>query len=624
MRMINFDSPLCKGGQGDFYRRLPFCMMVILLSFGVSGTLATSRIETQEIQLFSAGEPISRIEVEVLGYGIFSRTTSTGRFDLSPLQERLRQKELENIPEKITLLIKTQGNIPTLLKELSGEALRSRKTVRLDLEKLPVFQQDARQLKVHGPQVVDGKGKPISGVDIFVIGTLLHDETKDGEIHFIPYISDKIDSFDVVLSKKGYRTEIARVKIPKHKRGIEEFPLAEDDIVMRPDWYFPVPIVLHASEYLDSPIASSEINFYTNPQGIAVLAEVITEKGTHYYGSDYLPRENLSDYILSGSLALKLRSDKPNLGGYSRLSDKSNIPNFVLTDESTTRYLRVARETPAREKVAGVDQTSMSFVAKVGIIFLIAACIAILATVWILIAKVRQRRIRREEQHKATRYAKAGISFWRQLEEGLEKASSMTGVKEPLKAPLVEMTAVMRDLRDKSFEISAKISQIDAIFERLENQKAELLSMMKRQMSSEQYTSAQATADRIEQIERGVKRAETEKERLNNLLKNNNEQLKRTLDCLENSCSRILLEQQQEDLSEEVRTVLNGVVESASVDVETVVDVEELSRESESARDFEEAYAELEVGGKVTSASEIQALHEFLDARTKRGVKENA
>jgi hypothetical protein len=589
----------------------------MFLLFCLSDTLALTRIETQEIQLFSAGKPAAGIEIEVLGYGISSRTTSTGRFDFSPLQQRLRQKEREDIPEKISLLIKTQGNIPTLLKEISEEVLRSRKVVRLDLERLPVFQQEARQLKVHGPKVVDSRGRPISGVDIFVIGTLLHDETKNGEIHFIPYISDKIDSFDVVLSKKGYRTEIVRVKIPKHKRGIEEFSLAENDIVMRPDWYFPVPVILHASGYLDSSIARSEINFYTNPQEIAVLAEVITETGTPYYGLDYLRRDNLSDYILSGLLSLKLESNKPNLSQYSRLRDRSKIPNFVFTDDSTTR-LRVAREAPAREKVAGVTQASMSFGAKVGIILLIVAGISILVAVWFLIVRVRQGRVRREEQQKAERYAKAGISFWRQLEDGLQRVNVIEGVKEPLKAPLVEMASALRALKDKSFEISEKIFQIDAIFERLKNQKVELLSMMKRQMSSEQYTSAQATADRIEQIERGIKQAETEKERLNDWLKDNNEQLKRTLDCLENSCARIRLEQEQEGLSEEVRTVLNGIIENASVDVKTVVDVEELSRESEFARDFEEAYAELEVGGKVTSASEIQDLRQFLDTRTQR------
>ena len=74
----------------------------------------------------------------------------------------------------------------------------------------------------------------------------------------------------------------------------------------------------------------------------------------------------------------------------------------------------------------------------------------------------------------------------------------------------------------------------------MEKQKAELLSMMKRQISSEQYTSAQATADRIEAIERGIKQAETETERLKSLLKNNNEQLKRTLDYIENTINRAI------------------------------------------------------------------------------------
>ena len=602
MRMIDF-------------RVLPFGVLMILL-FGASDALAITQIEMEEIQLFSAGEPVSGIEIEVLGYGISSKTNSTGRFDLSPFQERLHQKEIENLPEKITLLIKTQGNIPTILKEISRESLRSRITIRIEVERLAVFQKDARQLKVYGPRVVDRKGIPISGADIFVIGTLLHDGTKDGEIHFIPYISDKLYSFDVVLSKKGYRTEIVKVKIPKHKRGIEEFPMAEDDIVMQPDWYFPAPVILQASEYLDSPIARSEISFYESPQEIVVLAEVITEKGAHYYGWDYLNRENLGAYILGESLSLRLEGDKPNLSGYSRLSDKSSIPNFVLTDESTTRYLQVARETPAREQVVGTDQDSMSFFAKVGIILLIVVCVAILVTVWFLLLRARRARVQQQEQQKTAQYKEAGISFWRRLEESLEKVDFLKGVKGSLKEPLVEMVSVIQSLRNKSFEISEKISQINGVFERLQKQKAELLAVMKKQMSSEQYTPAKATADRIEDVEREIKQAEAGKEKLNSLLKNNNEQLKRTLDCFENALRRIRLEQQQEDLSEEVRAVLNDVMGAAPIDIETALDVEELSRESESARDFEEAYAELEVGAQVTNESEIQELQRFIDVRS--------
>jgi len=601
-----------------------FLSMAILIVVACN-SMGLETIKLQKLEIVCQGQPVANAEVEVLGYGVFGQTNTMGIFALSEFWDRLEQKKV-GVPDKISLLIKNSGKIPTTIQAVDKKALLSMiapHSIPLVQVRIPPYTLPAKasQLRVFGPRVVNQQGQPISEADVFVLNTKLRDQIYDGQIKFVPYIPDDANSFEVVLSKKGYQTQIIKVYIPEHKRGHEAFPMSEQDVVMRPDWFFPIVIKLHKGEPLDSPIDQSNLSFYENPQEIGVLAEVVTKRETHYYAWDNLARATVGADISLGSLELRLKDieTSPLLSGYMRLLDKSKIPNFVLTNESI-RNLPIAVESPVQKRAADTIPIGMSFSAKVVIVVLIISAIGIGIVACVFLVNAQRGRTRRKEQEEAKRYKQAGINFWQELETQLNKSKkALKNTRESyLKSRLQEAIALIERLRDKSLEIRQEVDKIIPSVEQLKNQRQQLVAMMKHNTDMKEYNHAKVNMRKIEQVETYLAELRQSQENLQHSLSANNSELRQNLNRLRGIIERINLKQSLTEIERELSGIVTNLGEVLTAEITTGIDAESLVKHSREIRETDDILQAIDTEVSGITEIDIAEMREFLNSHKRR------